>query len=162
VFVEHFPALRSSVEALENRAVALPAVRERLTKEAHESGMDKEPWRPEDFIPQLVGVIDARAHQGLLGGRFDFNWVQDGALIGLDDPTYGPTIFSLIASPEDIRGYQETFEEFFREAERLPEATGLQEVGSAAYTAKQRLTRELDVIMNKDTFTTRCTLCRQQ
>jgi hypothetical protein len=162
VFFEHFPALRPSVEAIENRAAALPALRERLTKEAHESGMGKDPWRPEDFVPQLAGVIEARALQGLLGGRFNFNWVQDGALVGLDGPTYGPTIFSLIASPEDIRGHQETYEEFFREAEGLPEAKGIQEVASASYAAEQELKQELDVIMNKDTFTTRCTLCLQQ
>ncbi len=161
VFFEHFPALRSSVETIENRAAALTALRERLSQEAHESGMDKNPWRPEDFLPQLVGLIEARAVQGLLGGRFDFNWVEDGALVGLDDPTYGPTIFSLIASPEDIRGHQETFEEFFREAERLPEAKGLQGAMSASYAAEQEITRELDVLTNKDTFGTRCTLCRQ-
>jgi hypothetical protein len=124
--------------------------------------MDKDPWRPEDFLPQLVGVIEARALQGLLGGRFNFNWVQDGALVGLDGPTYVPTIFSLIASPEDIRGHQETLEEFFREAERLPEAKGIQEVASASYAAEQELKQELDVLMNKDTFTTKCTLCLQQ
>lgn len=161
MFFEHFPALRPLVEAIENRAAALPALRERLTQEAHESGMDKDPWRPEDFIPQLVGVIEARALQGLLGGLFNFNWVQDGALVGLGDPTYGPTIFSLIASPEDIRGHEETFEGFFRQAERLPEAKGLQGAVSASYAAQQELMRELDVLTNKDTFSTRCSLCWQ-
>ncbi len=59
VFFEHFPALLSSVETIENRAAALTALRERLAQEAHESGMDKNPWRPEDFLPQLVGLIEA-------------------------------------------------------------------------------------------------------
>ena len=163
VFFEHFPALRSSVETIENRAACAHC----SARTARDKRLTNPVWiRIRGVLktssPSSSDLSRPARVQGLLGGQFNFNWVQDGALVGLDDPTYGPTVSSLMASPEDIRGHQETFEEFFREAERLPEAKGLQGAMSASYAAEQELTRELDVLTNKDTFGTKCTLCRGQ
>ncbi|HEU5392802.1 MAG TPA: hypothetical protein VFV73_43630 [Streptosporangiaceae bacterium] len=159
-FFEHFPALRPLLEAVEGKQRPALLLHERLTREASAAGMDKPPWHPDEFIPIIANIIQARAVTGLLEGEFNFNWVQDGALVGLDDPTHGPTYLSLDDPTEDITGYTKCFEEFFREAERWPETRDLQPAAAASYLAAQELSRKLEVVMNSETITTRCPLCR--
>jgi hypothetical protein len=159
-FFEHFPALRSLLEAVEGKQRPGLLLRQRLTREASAAGMDKPPWHPDEFIPILGNTIEARAATGLLEGEFNFNWVQDGGLVGLDDPTYGPTYLSLDDPTEDITGYKRDFEEFFRQAERWPEAKDLKPAAEASYLAAQELRGKLEVVVNTETITTRCPLCR--
>ncbi len=81
-------------------------------------------------------------------------------MVGLDDPVYGPTILSLADPTEDITGYKKGFEEFFRQAERWPEARDIQPAASASYLAAKELSGKLEVVVNTETITTRCVLCR--
>jgi hypothetical protein len=67
---------------------------------------------------------------------------------------------SLADATEDITNYKEGFEEFFRQAECWPEARDIQPAASAAYLAAEELSGKLDVVVNTDTITTRCILCR--
>jgi hypothetical protein len=117
-------------------------------------------WQLNEFVPVIADVIKRRAATGLLEGEFNFNWVQEGGLVGLDDPVYGPTILSLADPTENITGYKKGFEEFFRQAERWPEAKDIQPAASASYLAAKGLNGELEVVVNTETITTRCVLCR--
>ena len=160
-FFEHFPELCPSLEIVEDRDREARLLRDRLKQAAHAAGMDRPPWQFDEFIMAVADVINRRAIQGILEGLFNFNWVQEGGLVGLDDPVYGPTILSLADPTEDTTKYKETFEEFFREAERWPEAKNFRSTSLARNRAGQKLQEELDIIVNTETFTTRCRLCRQ-
>jgi len=159
-FFDHFPALRPLLEAVEGKRRPALLLRQRLTREASAAGMDKPPWQLNEFVPVIADVIERRAATGLLEAEFNFNWVQEGGLVGLDDPVYGPTILSLADLTEDITGYKKGFEEFFRQAERWPEAKDIQPAASASYLAAKELNGKLEVVVNTETITTRCVLCR--
>jgi hypothetical protein len=160
-FFEHFPGLRSQLEIVEFPDKETVLLRQKVMREVGTVGMATPPWCPDEFGPIITDVINRRAMSDLPEGPMNFNWVQAGSSVYLDDPMQGPRILSLTDPAEDITKYKKAFEEFFRAAERWPEARAIRPQWMARSATAAEINGKLDVIAHTETFTTRCVMCRK-
>jgi hypothetical protein len=159
-FLEHFPELRPQLEIVERQGEETLLLRERVMREAHAAGMATPPWCLDEFVPIITDVIKERAMTEPPEHPVDFNWVRAGSSVYLDDSMRGPRILSLTDPADDVTKYKTLFEEFFRSAERWPEARDIRPQWLARSAAIAEVKAKLDVIANMESFTTRCFMCR--
>lgn len=155
-FIAHFPDMQGSLETIDGKNAARDALRARLVREAHAAGIHEPPWLPGDFIGPVALLIEGRAMTGLLQGEFHFSWTETRGYMCM-----GPAIrvFNLSGPTIDVPALEGKFEEFFRTAETLPEATRIREEQALLHSAEETAVTSLDVIANKDIINTRCPLC---
>jgi hypothetical protein len=124
--------------------------------------MDARPWVPQSFVPWLAKQISARALAKALGSDFPFRWNNSRGRLsvrrGRSSERSGQVATDCDAA--DAPAFQETFEQFFKEAELWPEAAALRHAWDELQETKAPAIEQLAIAANTDPITTRCFLCR--
>jgi hypothetical protein len=160
-FREHFPELRPLLDVLEREAAAIATLRDRLRQEIRRAGMDRPPWVPAEFIPEMISVIGRKATTWPLADQLVFGWHESAGSVYWGDTALGFRVLSATGQPEEIAESKVVFEDLVRRARSWSEAANLRLSWDVHNLTKDAVIRQLETIALAENFATSCQLCRK-